>query len=340
MLLAALAPFGRAYGLAGNFRAWLFQAGIFSVWRAPVPVISVGNLTVGGTGKTPASDWLAARILERGYKVAVVSRGYGGKYRRGVGVVCRGRGPELDPRVCGDEPYLLAHRNPGAVVLVSTRRKTAIEVAVKTFAVDVIILDDGFQHLAVARDLDILLLDARRPFGNRHPLPAGPLRELPKAVRRADCLLLTRFGENGCATSPDDFPGLEVLTSSHVLAGEAKNLAGERKPLAELRGKKCIAFAGIGDPDSFFHQLAAIGLELAATVALPDHAVYDNATLGLLERLGEGNDCYLTTEKDGVKLSPEVLSRPCYQVLLKLHIHQAGRLEDRVLSLLPAMEKP
>jgi len=334
-----LVPFGWLFEMAVRLRRLLYRSGFFQVWRAPVPVVSVGNLAVGGTGKTPLVDLLASRLLTRGIRVAVVSHGYGGSGGKGVGVVCRGEGPELGPDVCGDEPCLLARRNPKAVVLVARRRKEAVMAAASGFGADVILLDDGFQHLALKRDLDIVLLDGRHPFGNGRLLPAGPLREPPAAISRADCLLFTRCPDNFVPPAGDRFRGKDVFLSRHRIGSEAFALDGGRKPLADLRGRKGLAFAGIADPEDFFRKLLAEGLDLAETVALPDHAVYDEAVLDFLVRSGNEAEFFLTTEKDGIKLAPGVFSKPCYQIPMVLEIDGFRGLEERVLSLLPRLEK-
>lgn len=186
LLFAFLLPFSIIYRELIRLRAVLYRWRVFSSYKAPVPVISVGNLAVGGTGKTPVVDYLLKFCLAKGRRVAVVSRGYGGRKHSGVQIVSGGNGPLLEPEQCGDEPYLLARRNPQALVLVSPKRAQAIQQAVESLGAEVVLLDDGFQHLAVQRDVDIVLLDAQRPFGNGHQLPAGLLREPISALGRGD----------------------------------------------------------------------------------------------------------------------------------------------------------
>jgi tetraacyldisaccharide 4'-kinase len=314
---------GCLYGLIGLLRRKLYRAGLLSVYRAPVPVISVGNLTVGGTGKTPMVDYLVKWLLGRGRRVAVVSRGYGGQGAGKVGVVCTGDGPLLPPEVCGDEPYLLAQRNPRALVLIAPRRTEGIRLAVERFAADVILLDDGFQHLPVARDLDIVLLDARRPFGNGHLLPAGVLREPVSALEQAGVVVLTR--STGSESPPLKGP-LPLVRSRHRLADEAVSLAGGRLPLKSLAGQRAVAFAGIADPDHYFAALAAEGLDLVRTLPLSDHVAYDRDTLALLAEAARDADFLVTTEKDGVKLSTVPLPVPCYQTPMTLEFYNEGSL--------------
>lgn len=338
MLYPLLRVAGRLYGLIGRLRRKLYRAGVLTVYRAPVPVISVGNLTVGGTGKTPMVDDLVKSLLGHGRRVAVVSRGYGGQGAGRVGVVCAGDGPLLPPGVCGDEPYLLAQRNPRALVLVAPRRAEGIRLAVERFAADVILLDDGFQHLSVARDLDIVLLDARRPFGNGHLLPAGLLREPLSALSRAGVVVLTR---SDGSENPVPTLTCPLIRCRHRLAVETVSLAGENLPLKSLVEQRGVAFAGIADPENYFAALAAQGLKLVRTLPLSDHVVYDRDTLALLVDAAQDADFLVTTEKDGVKLSAAQLPRPCYQTPMTLEFYgQDSLLLERALSMVIHQETP
>jgi tetraacyldisaccharide 4'-kinase len=339
LLSLLLAPLGWLYGLLGRLRAALYSIGLRPVYRAPVPVVSVGNLAVGGTGKTPMVDCLIGLLLRRGKRVAVVSRGYGGRGLEGVAVVSTGDGspPRLAPEICGDEPYLLCRRNPQIVMLVARRRAKGVQEAVERHGAEVVILDDGFQHLAVARDLDLVLLDARRPLGNGRVLPAGLLREFPGALRRARMLVLTRSGGAEDPSLPAVAPRLRCR---HRLGGEAVSLAGDVVSLTELAGRRCVAFAGIADPSGFFRSLAEAGIVPVATLALSDHAVYDSSTLARLAEMAVGADFLVTTEKDGVKLRPEQLPRPCYQVAVALEFYDEGSLQvERALDALFTAER-
>lgn len=330
LLQTLLIPFGWVYGLIGMVRARFYAWGILPSYRATVPVISVGNLAAGGTGKTPAVDDLLRHLMAQGPRVAVVSRGYGGKARQGVHVVSAGQGPLIDPAVCGDEPYLLARRNPEALVIVAPKRALGVRLAVEDLGAQIVILDDGFQHLAVQRDLNLVLLDASHPLGNGHPLPAGLLREFPSALSRGDLFLLTRWHES--SPQPPSLPG-PVLRSRHVLSDEARDLEGHRVQLTELHGKKTVAFAGIASPESFFHDLRRKGFNLIETFAFADHAVYDETLLQCLRKAAEQTDIFVTTEKDGVKLSAAQLPRPCWQVPMILEVMESAELENALQSL-------
>ncbi len=325
LLLVFLIPLGVVYGELLRLRAALYRWKVMPSFRAAVPVISVGNLAVGGTGKTPMVDYLVKVFLAGGRRVAVVSRGYGGRKGCEVRVVSSGQGPLLGPDRCGDEPYLLARRNPEALVLVSPRRAAAVRRAVGEFGADVVLLDDGFQHLAVKRDLDIVLLDARRPFGNGHVLPAGLLREPKSALKRGDLFILTRCEGGRFPVLPVTGP---VLRCRHLLGEEAHELQGEKVSLSSLADKRGAAFAGIAEPDSFFKELRARGLQLSAEIPFADHSVYGPAELERLRTAVDGADYLITTEKDGVKLPASGLPLPCYQVPVTLDFFGDGALEN------------
>ena len=333
-----LVPFGWVYGVGQRLRAWLYRCGVLRSYRAPQPVISVGNLPVGGTGKTPVVDAIVRHLLLRGERPAVISRGYGGQIRRGVAFVSRGvgQGPLLSARHCGDEPFLLARRNPQAVVIVAPCRIAGVKAAIRDCGATMILLDDGFQHLAVQRDLDILLLDARRPLGNGSVLPAGLLREPAAAHRRAGLCLLTRDEGLG---APAPFAAPTTLRCRHRLAAEFVALDGTVQRVTDFSGLRGVAFAGIANPVNFFQALKALGLEIIDTIALNDHADFSAETLKKLEQASLTADFFVTTEKDGVKLRPSDLPLPCFQALLELEFAPTGQLEEIVDTLLSRTRK-
>ncbi|MDW7643591.1 MAG: tetraacyldisaccharide 4'-kinase [Desulfuromonadales bacterium] len=339
LLLGLLIPLGWLYGLAGLGRAPLYRWGILPSFRASVPVLSVGNITAGGTGKTPVVDAIVKHFLAKGLRVAVVSRGYGGTLKEGVGVVSAGEGPQLTADLCGDEPFLLARRNPQALVFVARKRADGVRTAVEHYQAELIILDDGFQHLAVQRDVDILLLDGSKPLGNGQVLPAGLLREFPSAVKRADLLVFTRCPE---VSNPPSIPRHQgkkpAFYSQHLLASEATSLTGDVVPLTRLQTKKGVAFAGIADPISFFGALAAKGLRLAENLALSDHVVYDEQLLKRLRCLAKEADYLVTTEKDAVKLDQTDFGIPCYQVPLAVQLFEEKRFFQKLHQLIPGRE--
>lgn len=312
LVLLFLTPFAWLYSLALRVRAQLYKSGLLKSCRLPRPVVSIGNLTVGGTGKTPVAAYIARHLLAQGYKVAVLSRGYGGSLEGQTCVVSDGTSIMLGAAECGDEPYLLASTVAGLMVVIGTDRFSAGQLAIQQLSPDIFLLDDGFQHLRLYRDLNILLQDFSRPFGNGLTLPAGILREPPAAARRADLTLVTRSPQG--AALPETTAAAPVLLARHTIV-DLLPLGGKAAvPLSHSAGQKIVAFAGIADPASFFAALQAEGLNLARCLAFPDHVVYDKERLDEISEAmnTSGAEILITTEKDGVKLrglSAECASR-------------------------------
>jgi len=313
------------YGCILHLRACCYRLGIFATRRLPRPVISIGNLTVGGTGKTPVTELIARRLMERGLRVAVLSRGYGGSLEGRTAVVSDGRSLLSTPDQCGDEPVLLARSLPGLMVVIGADRYQAGLLACEQLNPDVFLLDDGFQHLRLQRDLNILLLDCRHPFGNGLPLPAGLMREPSVAARRADLLILTRCIED---ESPA-VPCLPVCRSTHRLSSFRRLADNTALDAATLAGARVAAFAGIADPAAFFCSLEQSGIRPVATLSLPDHEPYNRKTMEKLSLLAGSSraDWLLTTEKDGVKLELADTDLSARVVTAKLKIV----FEDEVL---------
>ena len=326
-----LAPFAVLYGMALRVRALLYQDGILSIHKLPCPVISIGNITVGGTGKTPATMLVAKELQQRGYRVAVLSRGYGGSLEGQVAVVSDGESVLLGPEQAGDEPCLLAQTVPGLMVVIGSDRYQAGLVALERLKPDVLLLDDGFQHIRLHRDLNILLLDATRPFGNGWTLPLGMLRESRSAMKRADLALFTRCQPGQVV--PD--LGLPCCCSAHRLTGFNQLETGEELPLERLQQGRVAAFAGIADPSAFFDGLQTLGIRLVATLALPDHASYADDRLMLLEQFATSSaaDWLVTTAKDGVKLAGcnQAWSNKLVTARLELQLDDPGQLLQSAL---------
>ncbi|HBG05004.1 MAG: tetraacyldisaccharide 4'-kinase [Geobacteraceae bacterium GWC2_58_44] len=303
LLLGLLKLLAVAYGGLLRLRGSAYRLGWLGSYRLPVPVISVGNIVLGGTGKTPMVVWLAGYLMARGKRVAVISRGYGGSAEGELRIVSDGRRMLLSPEQAGDEPYLLAQKVPGLMVVIGADRYQAGLLALKELNPDIFILDDGFQHLRLRRDLNILLLDAAKPFGNGRTLPAGYLREPISAAERADLVVYTR-----CATGarPDLFPGKPSCWTSHKLSGMMPLGGGSHTGFEMAKGARVTAFSGIADPGAFFDLLEQEGIRLTATLAFPDHASYGDEEISAICRLKDASRSTLliTTEKDAVKLIP------------------------------------
>ena len=315
LILLVLLPISLLYGAIGWVRGQGYQLGLFRSYRAPVKVVSVGNIAVGGTGKTPVVDWLVKSLLAEGKRPAVVSRGFGGTFAGGVGVVSDGVALLMSPAEAGDEPCLLARRNPGVPIVIAPKRAAGVQAVIEKFAVDIVILDDGFQHRAVQRDIDLVLIDGRLPLGNGLPLPAGLLREFPGALRRADLLLMTRA--DPASVAPVTIP---TWKSRHRLADFALDLQGRRVPLADLADKPALAFAGIAEPDSFFDGLTDAGLTVEKKLPFGDHQRYDALAIKRIHDATGQLEILLTTEKDAVKLASQMFAVPCYQVPMDIGI--------------------
>ena len=281
----------------------LYDRGILRQERLPCPVVSVGNLTVGGTGKTPTVILIARVLRQQGRRPAVLSRGYGGTARAPVNTVSDGKRILMKWQEAGDEPLLIAKAVPEVPVLTGPERIRTGRVAVERYGADVLILDDAFQHRALFRDLDIVMLDAARPLGNGFLLPRGPLREPQDALGRAHLLIRTGNPESEAplprVPSPPSFRGVH-RPRELVEAATARAL-----PLDELHGIKVCAFAGIGHPDAFRQTLAALGAEVVSFQVFPDHHPYLLSDLEVLRRLADESaaDRIVTTEKDGIRLA-------------------------------------
>lgn len=277
----------------------------------PAYVISVGNLVVGGAGKTPLCLWLARHLISLGWTPAILSRGYQ-RCRTGTARTPISRESYSAVRAFGDEPVLMAHRAKPVAVWVGKDRWEAGSLAVAKDHADILILDDGFQHLALRRNLDLVLLDARRPVGNGALLPAGPLREPPAHLARADALVLTRADDSKQtaltrAEISRWFPEKPLFCCRHRLAGLRVGLEEQYFPLEALHGLEAVAFAGIARPESFFELLHQAGVTVCRRLAFPDHHPYRQADLlRLLETMKACKTGFLiTTEKDMVRLPPE-----------------------------------
>jgi tetraacyldisaccharide 4'-kinase len=337
LLLALLTLIALPYELFMRIRARAYAAGFLKVRNLGRPVISVGNLTVGGTGKTPAVAMLAKYFIARGKRVAVLSRGYGGSCR-GEAVVADGSTIFLSPREGGDEPCLLSASVPGLMVVVGANRYRAGLLALERLAPDIFILDDGFQHLRLSRTLDILLLDCRRPFGNGKTLPAGLLREPRSAAERADIIIHTRCSG---AEDADVFPGKPSCRAFHHLVGATPLAGGDMSPFDRFKGLKGVACAGIADPSSFFHDLEDEGLTLVASLLFPDHCTYDGDEVERIREAmrGCGADYLIMTEKDGVKLKRHAGDLGmAYTAVLEMWVADPGPLQNALEKLLDNTE--
>jgi len=281
--------------------------------QLPCRVISIGNLTLGGTGKTSLTIWMARWYQQHGWRVAVLSRGYGAYLTTPFCVVSEGAGPVLDWRAVGDEPYLLADSLPGVPVLIGKDRYQSGRYACDHFGTQVAILDDGFQHYALQRDLDMVLLDASNPFGHGTLFPRGTLREPLHALRRADAIILTRveMAEPRLSALCQQLRRWHAHQPVYYMTMVAEALCrGETcipDGLTWLRQRRVVAFAGIGNPQAFASTLAQLGSDVVALLVFPDHHPYSAADWQAIVDLAcqRHAACLVTTEKDAVRLAPD-----------------------------------
>jgi tetraacyldisaccharide 4'-kinase len=327
-IVTLLAPLAWAYGAAVRARNRRYDRGD-ATRRAPIPVLSVGNLAAGGTGKTPMVAWLVRRLEREGRNPAVVTRGYGGRAGRGPLLVSSGQGPLAGPEICGDEAVLLARALPGVRVVAGSDRFAGASVAAVEGA-GVVVLDDGFQHRGLARDLDLVLLDGTDPFGNGRLLPAGPLREPKDALARASAVVVTRCSPGAeisaiAAEVARHAPGIPVLRAGHRRVGFVSRSGA---PVA--RPARAVAFCGIGNPVPFLRDLEEEGVEVAAARVFSDHHPYQRREIEGLAKLAVRHGAVLvTTEKDLVRV-PTAAGESVLALRIEATVHD----EELLLALL------
>ncbi len=309
LLLAPLGLLSFFYGWILRLRIFLYRAGIYQTHSLPCPVISVGNITLGGTGKTPLVALLAEWICRSGYRAVILCRGYKGTYGGDHGVVSDGENLLLGPEEAGDEPFLLAQKLRGIPVLVGRKRWIAGEAALDRFRPDVVILDDGFQHLSLKRDMNLLLLDASHPFDNGRLFPRGGLREPINQIKRADALILTKTGSGANMRNLNAKLlgwGVRIPVLRTDYQARAIRMAGreEALDLKILSGRKVLGFCGIAQPESFGKMLSDLKARVAALEIFPDHYSYLRRDLDRLRdrAVQLGAEALVTTEKDLVRL--------------------------------------
>lgn len=313
---------GHVYGAVTAIRTALYDRGFLKRYWPGCYVVSVGNLTVGGTGKTPVVALLAEKLAKGGRKVAIVSRGYKSrkpslKYRLKHGgdwsatrVVSDGRNVLLSPRLAGDEPYMLARNLPGVVVVTDPDRVRGGRYAMRKFGVDTLILDDGMQHLRMRRQKEVVLLDAGCPFGNRRLLPAGLLREPLAGIARADHIILTKADR----LTPEGRAEIEAqvrqyntradIVTCHYVPGDLVSVyTGRSTDHALLGGLPVMAVTGIAQPEGFTRLLEAQGAEIVCRRFFPDHHRFTRSEIGEVQAAAAlyGAQAIIVTEKDAVR---------------------------------------
>jgi tetraacyldisaccharide 4'-kinase len=336
VLLFPLYLFSLPYGGVVRLRAFLYSVGVLETKRLPCPVISIGNMTVGGTGKTPLVMTMARGLVRRGISVAILSRGYKGKNISDP-VVSDGQNIFHSPEESGDEPYLLSQSLKGVPVLVGKDRSASAKVALQKFKIEGFLLDDGFQHLSLHRDLNILLIDSRIGFGDLHLLPRGILREPLAQLRRAHLFLLTK-AEHPEACQVLETKVRQIHPSAPIFHSHYEPLGlvgpeGEWEALHSLREKKVFVFSGIANPDSFSSLLRKSGMEIVNEAIFPDHHRYTEKDLSSIREKSRGAERVVTTEKDMLKLKDLDLTNLSLRALcIELKIWEEEEFYNRVME--------
>jgi tetraacyldisaccharide 4'-kinase len=325
-LRSFLSMFSKVYGGSVKLRRNFYKKAVFQSKRLPCPIISIGNITVGGTGKTPMTIYVAQVVKQLGYKVAIISRGYKGKSERVGGIVSDGRVLLMTPEIAGDEPYMMAKRLKDVPVIVGKNRFKAGRLAVRKFNPDVIVLDDGFQHLKLQRDLDLVLLDCRKPFGNGHLLPRGVMREPVSALLCADAIILTKsdtVNNNETSSLPKKLRSYErkkpVYRTFHhpfvyKTVKEEKSLFENsiqgvlRLNLASIRGRTVFAFSGLADNHNFQQTVKSLKCNVSGFMEFSDHHPYSDRDLKDISAAAKRSmsECIVTTEKDYVRIAHKI----------------------------------
>lgn len=320
LVRVVLTPLSWLYSVAVRVRNGLYSSGILKVKRLPCPVISVGNIVAGGTGKTPAAIWIAKHFLAAGHPVAVLLRGYRRQNRTATTVVSDGNQILGSIAESGDEAMMIARALPGCIVIVGKDRYAAGCNAIRMMGVStgILILDDGFQHRRLHRDLDIVTVDSTQPFGTRKLLPAGTLREPPASLKRADAVLLTRIDLPAASTLDPEIPpaskraGLckivdkdKIFESRHRPTTLYDLKSRQPVPLKRLHGKHVLAVCGIGAPDAFAETLRQCGAKRVTLLAFPDHHRYRSDDYRQIRTQADENgaDLIVTTEKDAQRMT-------------------------------------
>jgi tetraacyldisaccharide 4'-kinase len=325
------------YGAVTKTRLSLYRRGTFHTTKLDRPVISIGNITTGGTGKTPLVEYVARLIAAEGKKVCILTRGYGRQDPHLQVIVSDGYGVLASPSEAGDEPFLLATKLKGlAAVISSADRIAAGREAIKDFGTECFVLDDGFQHLRLARDLNVVTIDATNPWGGGRLLPHGRLRESTDGLSRADCAVITRC---------DQVQGVERLREELLRLTNSKPIFESQMKMVRLSPLKnggetpapparVVAFCAVGNPSSFFESLRRAGYELAVERSFPDHHAYSQEEIDAIIRSAKnaGAEFLVTTAKDAVKLRALEFSLPCYVVEIEIAIDNAESFAQLVLE--------
>ena len=325
-----LPPLSALYGAVTRTRLSLYQRGTFQTTKLERPVISVGNMTAGGTGKTPLVEWISKTVAARGKKVCILTRGYGRENPQRQVVASDGETILATPTEAGDEPYLLATKLIGSAAVISNiDRVSAGRYAIENFNTDCFVLDDGFQHLRVARDLNIVAVDATNPWGGGELLPYGRLREPLNGLSRADCVVMTRCDQADNVGQLRE--QIRDLTNCRPVFDSTMQSVKDLLPHGPVA-----AFCAVGNPQSFFTQLRNAGYELAIQKTFADHHAYTQQDVNHLidEASRAGATNLITTAKDAVKLRSLSFTLPWHVFEIEIAIQNEEELKRLIFAAL------
>lgn len=341
-----LSPFSKLYGAITNLRNSLYSKGLLKSLSLGAPAISIGNITVGGTGKTPLVAFVSKILAEKGEKVCVLTRGYGRQSQKKRILISDGEKIFTnDAKTTGDEPLELARKlfKFNVMVLADKNRVSAAEWARENFGITAFVLDDAFQHHKAKRDLDIVTIDATNSFGKGKLLPAGILREPLENLKRADAIVITRANlsdetENLRSKIKKYNSSCLIFTSENKTKrllelnqfNEATDNASQTDHQRPLTTNHCLAFCGLGNPENFFEQLRREGFNLVKTETFPDHHFYSQKDIEKLEQKASQAkaETLLTTVKDAVKLKDLEFNLPCFVVENELVFEDEKKLRE------------
>lgn len=335
LIRAALWPFSIIYRIGLAIFLGFYAIGVRKRHRLSVPVISVGNLTFGGTGKTPAVQTICRLLRERGRKVVILSRGHGGS-ATAPAVVSDGERILLTASEAGDEPALLAKSLPGVPVVVGKDRRITGELACERFSPDVIVLDDGLQYWQLYRDLDIIVLSAARPLGSGFVMPVGDLREPASGLKRAGIVLMNTGGRTDIEFAEKRVHnlagGADIFRCAHKPDKFIRASDGEPLDLSWANGRSVLAFCGIGRPASFFDMLESLGASVVSRIVFPDHHNYTDDDIARIERERKscGAQVVITTEKDLARLDGRVPIADVYTLAIKLEVEEILEFAEHI----------
>jgi len=339
-------PLAAGFRLGIALRRAAYRRGWLKTRRLNRPVVSVGNITTGGTGKTPLVAYIARRLLAHGFRPGILTRGYGRGGGADIIALGRDREQKVSPREVGDEPALLARMLPGVPIVVCADRYRGGQVAEERFEVDVHLLDDGFQHWALERDVDIVTLDVTQELSDRDLLPAGRQREPCSALERADLIVFTRTEIGDPQASEEPVRRMNPRAAFFHCRTRLRELVdvstGQIHPPGAFQGEPVVAFCGVGNPRAFFEDLRKWGLTVAAKYSFRDHHVYSGKDLLpiMLKLEKSGARALVTTEKDALNLpSLKRGDPPILACATEVTLDEAEQFEQALLERLAASRK-